>query len=301
MTLILNTVPCDFIENSPAAYLSVPKYDMPEKTKMIILSNSDISQILKRFHDTMYHYAAFMIGYYTGLRIAEVYGLTWDCIDFEKKTITVNKIAVKMNQNKQPKRGGIHGHAMTQWYFGTCKTPTSYRTINVGDTLINLLIEYKTWQETNQKEYNNYYTHHYIKEETAANGKTLLRILPIRSDVPTTLTKTNLVMLKENGTFQGTDAMKYPSKIIHYELGIDFNFHSLRHTHATRLIEAGVNVKTVAERLGHANTTVTLNTYVHNTKKMQDEAVDAFESLANLSTIENCGGHEVDKSSFKVV
>lgn len=48
-------------------------------------------------------------------------------------------------------------------------------------------------------------------------------------------------------------------------MGIPFNFHSLRHTHATYLIESGVNIKALQERLGHANVTVTMNRYVHNT------------------------------------
>jgi integrase len=53
--------------------------------------------------------------------------------------------------------------------------------------------------------------------------------------------------------------------VIHYELGITFNFHSLRHTHATTLIKNGAKIKDVQERLGHANTETTLDTYTHST------------------------------------
>lgn len=41
-------------------------------------------------------------------------------------------------------------------------------------------------------------------------------------------------------------------------------FHALRHTFATRAIECGVDVKTLSELLGHKNSTVTLNRYVHS-------------------------------------
>jgi integrase len=41
------------------------------------------------------------------------------------------------------------------------------------------------------------------------------------------------------------------------------NFHSLRHTFATRCIEAGVDIKSLSEMLGHANVNITLNRYVH--------------------------------------
>jgi len=48
------------------------------------------------------------------------------------------------------------------------------------------------------------------------------------------------------------DSLKYLSRVINYELGITFNFHSLRHTHATMLLEAGANIKDIQERLAHS-------------------------------------------------
>lgn len=56
----------------------------------------------------------------------------------------------------------------------------------------------------------------------------------------------------------------------------DMRFHDLRHTHATQLLRAGVNVKVVSERLGHANVSITLNTYAHVLPDMQQSAVDAM-------------------------
>jgi site-specific recombinase XerD len=41
------------------------------------------------------------------------------------------------------------------------------------------------------------------------------------------------------------------------------NYHALRHTFATRCIELGMDVKSLSEILGHANVSITLNTYVH--------------------------------------
>ena len=95
---------------------------------------------------------------------------------------------------------------------------------------------------------------------------------------PDNLPELNLVCVSENGQFHGTDSMKYPSRIINNELGIRFNFHALRHTHATRLIETGVPVKAVSDRLGHSSSRITLDVYVKVTDKMKSDAVDAFES-----------------------
>ncbi len=56
-------------------------------------------------------------------------------------------------------------------------------------------------------------------------------------------------------------------------------YHALRHTFATRCIQAGVDVKTLSEILGHSNTVITLNTYVHlslEAKKQQLEKLTSF-------------------------
>ena len=58
-----------------------------------------------------------------------------------------------------------------------------------------------------------------------------------------------------------------------------FDYHSLRHTHATMLIEAGADVKNVQTRLGHTNIQTTLQTYVHDTEKMGQRSVELFEQL----------------------
>jgi len=55
--------------------------------------------------------------------------------------------------------------------------------------------------------------------------------------------------------------------------------HDLRHTHATLLLRAGVPVKVVSERLGHANPAFTLTVYQHVIPGMQEEAASLFSDL----------------------
>ena len=55
--------------------------------------------------------------------------------------------------------------------------------------------------------------------------------------------------------------------------------HDLRHTHATLLLAAGIPVKVVSERLGHANATITLGVYAHVMPGMQAEAAATFAAL----------------------
>lgn len=96
-------------------------------------------------------------------------------------------------------------------------------------------------------------------------------------------TPLQFICTHENGTVLNPDLCRYASRIVNYKLGIQFNFHSLRHTHATILIENGANIKDVQERLGHANIAVTMDTYVHGTDTMKTQTVEIFEK-ATLAT-----------------
>jgi integrase len=55
--------------------------------------------------------------------------------------------------------------------------------------------------------------------------------------------------------------------------------HDLRHTHATLLLKAGVPLKVVSERLGHATPAFTMAVYQHVLPGMQAEAATVFAAL----------------------
>jgi ATP-dependent helicase/nuclease subunit A len=136
-----------------------------------------------------------------------------------------------------------------EWIFGTPKTNSSYRKVPIGSTLIDILRAHRKGQLNNKDKYGK----HYID--------------------------TNFVCTKENGDFITTDSFKYMSRVINYDLKIDFTFHSLRHTHATMLLEAGANLKEIQNRLGHSKLETTTDTYSHVTKKMNNDTVEIFEEI----------------------
>ena len=59
------------------------------------------------------------------------------------------------------------------------------------------------------------------------------------------------------------------------ECGLDgVHFHTIRHTFATRCVEVGFEIKSLSEILGHANTTITLDRYVHSSMELKRENMD---------------------------
>lgn len=269
-----------FIKVNPSLKVRLPKYDIPDSDPVYILSNEEVEKILERFSNNPCVYYAFLTAYYTGLRVSEVFGLTWDDIDFIKRTITVNKNILKKNQAGGTKKRLISGNSTTVWYFGTCKTKGSYRTIEIGDTLLKALKKYKEEQIQNRKDYGDTYMKHYKKiVNNPYNNKPEIKIINAYAELEVPLEEVKLVFLKKNGVFEGTDSCKYPFKVIHYELGIPCRFHDFRDTHATRLIEAGADIKAVSKRLGHSNIRTTYEIYVKVTTKMESDTVEKFESI----------------------
>lgn len=123
--------PCNFIKENPMLYVKFPKYEHSKtEANHKYITNEEFEKIIARFPYGSTFYLPIVIGYYTGFRIGETLGLTWDDIDLENRKIFINKI---IYYNEDTKR----------WYFGTPKTPTSIRTVEIGNTLLAILKKYK--------------------------------------------------------------------------------------------------------------------------------------------------------------
>lgn len=94
-------------------------------------------------------------------------------------------------------------------------------------------------------------------------------------------TKKSKFVLSESPTFLNPRTYEYRYHAVLKKCGIqDKNYHSLRHTFATRYIEVGVDVKTLSELLGHADVSITLNTYVHSSLELKRKQI---EKLCTIS------------------
>jgi hypothetical protein len=65
----------------------------------------------------------------------------------------------------------------------------------------------------------------------------------------------------------------------------DVSFHALRHTHASQLIDAGVDVVTISQRLGHASSDITLRVYSHLFQKDDGKAAAAINAALGASRV----------------
>lgn len=277
--------PMHYLQSNPMQYVKFPKVERKPRER-IVLTLDEWCKIRDRFQNTRY-YIPLMIGFYTGLRISETFGLTWDDIDFDKRKISVNKQIVKRNfgadvRKVVEKKG--KKEQRSSWYFTTPKTFTSVRELPFGETLYQALKKEKAEQLKNEMKYGEYYTIHVKKIETDEKGNDMIRVVPIQKCVESPLQRIRLVCVGENGQYTSTDSFKYCSRVIHHEMHLAFDYHSLRHTHATLLIESGADVKNVQTRLGHTNIETTLQTYVHDTEKMAERSVDLFEKITQVKT-----------------
>lgn len=115
-----------------------------------------------------------------------------------------------------------------------------------------------------------------------------LRLIPLMPDIATLCER---FRPEEPGAFllTGTDRCMDPRKLQRHlkkyleECGIpEAHFHTLRHTFATRCVEAGFDVKTLSEILGHSNIGITMNLYVHPNLDLKRENMNRLKSLFPL-------------------
>ena len=89
-----------------------------------------------------------------------------------------------------------------------------------------------------------------------------------------------MVNTRPDGTYIQPRVTQHAAHIIKTELGYSkFDFHSLRHTHATELCEAGVNIKEIQRRLGHSTMEVTSKRYLHATELMEEQSVELMNEM----------------------
>ncbi len=144
------------------------------------------------------------------------------------------------------------------------------------------------WDDIND----HYIQIHKTMVRVKTDNKTEIKIGSPKSDSSKRLIPTPQCLLplmaqfRDTGYVLSTEKLKYTEprlmqmkfeKMIS-ECGLEkTNFHALRHTFATRCVEAGVDVKTLSEILGHSDVKTTLNRYVHSSFELKQKSMKQFE------------------------
>lgn len=255
-----------YISSNPTSSVRLPlTRAIPEiasrKKERIVLSDAFIKKLFDRF--PCYHtaYIELLLGYSCGLRLGEAFAIDIEKdLDFENNYLIVNNQVQMLNN------------------FWTLVEPKyeSYRKIKLDEFTMNVLKKYKERHFKSIDYYDEYYKQLLINDKKQLNY--------------TEGTPIHLLSVKEDGSYIQPRIMQHVGRVVHYDLYDEkdnipkeefekYDFHSLRHTNATRLLEAGANPKDVQIRLGHKNIETTLQIYAHTTTKMENETVNLFDSI----------------------
>ena len=213
------------------ARICMPKMKVDEETDIVAYSREQIAELDKYFSGTNAE-TAYLLGRYCGLRINECYGLKWENVDIERGTITIDR-------QMQYQEGLIK--------LVSLKTRNARRTVYMSDKLkayFSLLLQQQ------QRD---------AAELAAQRAQNQTFVTDIDGKKISSL---ELVNSLPNGKIQTVNSMKYHSRTIKSELGIDFKYHHLRHTYGTRLAEMNTPTHILCNQMGHASGKVTERYYL---------------------------------------
>lgn len=200
-----------------------------------------------------------MIMLYAGLRKGEVVPLKWSDIDFNEQTITVCKSVEYLNNTP---------HIKNQ-----AKTLAGMRTIDIPQILVDFLQnEYKKRLQAGTLNINNLVC-------TSASGELLTKTAWKR------MWSSYMLAISEYACPVDAKQIKSKYNIVQKKYAIEgFTAHNLRHTFASMLYMAGVDVLTAKEQLGHSDVQTTLNIYTHLDKQYKRKKMSKLDEFLSAQT-----------------
>lgn len=179
----------------------------------------------------------------TGLRLGELSAFQWKHIDLENCVVTVeqtNSYSLKESKIKD-----------------TAKNESSIREVAFPASLVPLFVEHRE-NELAKKELMGG-DWHYGKDN------------PFKED---------FVFTQANGKVIFVETISDWFRKFRRRQGLkEITFHGLRHTNATILVAGGINIRSISSRLGHAQTSTTVNLYTHALSSVDKESANIFDNI----------------------
>ena len=260
---VVDRNPCDNVRVQAEATADKIKFFTPEQTAIFLDYISKPYTIRTKGHtrtdDTGKQYTVgdyestkelplqikvlFTLAIYTGLRKGELLALTWDDVDFENNAVAVTKAAAVVGGKQIVK---------------VPKTRNSYRIVSIPKRMTTMLLKLKNEQTCYRLKVGSFWQgDNWIFTQT--NGKMMCYSTPYSA----------LQDILAHYNADKAEAGKLPM----------IPFHGLRHTSATLLIAGHEDAKTVSARLGHAETSTTLNIYAHSLLEADKTAAATIENV----------------------
>lgn len=219
---------CDmeYIEENPCVRVRRTKAETKKIEAFTVEEQRAIEAEIAWSDDRRLH--GILLCLYSGLRIGELLGLTWNDVDLDRGVIKITKTVYREKD----------GSGMWQLCVDTPKTKASDRVIPLPEYITNML----------------------------------------RQDYETA--KTPYVVENKKGERMSIRSYQYIFEKLTERAEVrKLNFHALRHTFATRAVECGMDIKTVADIMGHQNASITLNRYAHC---MLDHKIEMMQKLPRV-------------------
>jgi integrase len=212
-----------------------------EQEEILYLEKEELAQFLKQAHTEGLEmdHLVFTVLSYTGLRIGELLALKWSDFNEKQGTIRITKTLYNPNNN------------IEEYQLLTPKTAGSVRTLRIDEMIIGMLKK-----------------HRILQNETKLKNRLLYK-------------DSGFIFARGDGQPQLRKVIETRLKRLLKKAGMERNItpHSFRHTHTSLLIEAGVGIKEIQQRLGHSDINTTMNIYAHMTANMEEKASQQFSKL----------------------
>ncbi len=194
------------------------------------------------FYDNFYNVAL-----NTGLRPGEMFALTEDDLDFDRKTISVTKTLIYQQ---------LEGDEKKEFHLGPPKTDSSARTVPMDRTAEKAL-----WKQIALKKI--------LARRHPRDGEFADLLFVTRNNTPicSQILIDAIKRITDEINLQRDPTEQFP----------EFSGHTFRHTFATRWIENGGSPKALQKVLGHATLQMTMDLYVHVTDSFEQSEMEKLE------------------------
>lgn len=246
-TALNKAVKLQMINDNPCKFVDTPKRN---KFKANVLTIEEYNLIYNSLNENTYEDYIMRLAMDTalelGLRRGEMCGICLESLNFDSNILTIDKALIRI-ENK--------------YVISNLKTEGSYRKLPFSDGLANKFKQHIKLQQKNKLKYGPFYEKNIFNE-----------------------IEYNLIFTWKNGKFITPSNFLQRLKRLckKHEIEKNIRWHDLRHSNATLLLEGGIDMKTLQERLGHSMMQTTSDTYSHVTEKMNRKATDVISNLMKI-------------------